>query len=252
MPETTHGLTFEAFLVVLLEKFGCTVRQSPKLDHEYKVDFVISKLPTCRKPLRELLAVQLTTSLGNGEKRAAFFEQVAQEAYAPKNIYLEAPHNLDLKNGGAFTIMVALTHFLMDKNLESERAMGIRVNLDLSYEFTSAQPPSESEPHSQSSETTASSGKSLVGMIFCYNKDTKRGFIERPFHEDTDDDTDYIFHLTDIIDQKLIAAMAVPPINETGVADMTLEMPSVKFKDGGQVQVNGREYSKAISISLWN
>jgi hypothetical protein len=132
----SSGLQAEDRLVTLLEKYGCHIHRSELLDQKHKLDFVILKLPHVSQLLEKSLGIQMTTRVGDAQKRAAFLDRVAQNPYAAKNLYLELPNRI-LEDGVSFTVLVAATQFLTDKAFIHQPVAAVRINEDLTYEFTS-------------------------------------------------------------------------------------------------------------------
>lgn len=136
MARFSHGLDAEQRLVTMLQRFGCKIiERDPTMDHRHKIDFVVAQLPEFPMLLAEGVGVQVTTKTGDSEKQADFFRRVSQNPYAPRNVYLELATDLDLENGGAFVVLVALASFVTDQRYKDKKWMAISISGDLSIEI---------------------------------------------------------------------------------------------------------------------
>ncbi len=139
------GLAAEHRLIALLKIFGCVISTSEFLDDIQKLDFVVIGLPDFPTALQTPLGVQVTLNAANREKRAEFFRRT-EKPYVPRNLYLEIPGNLNLENGGAFTVLAVITAFLQDKRFENCRTAAVRVSQDCTFWFYRLVSASISEP----------------------------------------------------------------------------------------------------------
>ena len=106
------------------------------MDHEQKLDFVVLSIPDFPRLLTRKLGVQLTTWVADVEKRQEFFRHSSETSYVERYLYLEADPSLDLERGGAFTILAAITAFLVDQRFTDWVIGAVRVSSDLTYRFS--------------------------------------------------------------------------------------------------------------------
>ncbi len=127
------GLNAEDRLRTLLERYGCTLIEGPRFDHEHKLDFVVSGFPQI--PWLFHLGVQVTTRIDDRTKQATFLKIVRENPVTNRNIYLEMEPGVNLEKGGAFVVLTALVEFLHNRLHSDDGVMGLRVGSDLKYHF---------------------------------------------------------------------------------------------------------------------
>lgn len=127
------GLNAEDRLRTLLERYGCTLIEGPRFDHEHKLDFVVSGFPQI--PWLFHLGVQVTTRIDDRTKQATFLKIVRENPVTNRNVYLEMEPGVNLEKGGAFIVLTALVEFLHNRQHSDDGVMGLRVGADLKYHF---------------------------------------------------------------------------------------------------------------------
>lgn len=127
------GLNAEDRLRTLLERYGCTLIEGPRFDHEHKLDFVVSGFPQI--PWLFHLGVQVTTRIDDRTKQATFLKIVRENPVTNRNVYLEMEPGVNLEKGGAFIVLTALVEFLHNRQHSDDGVMGLRVGSDLKYHF---------------------------------------------------------------------------------------------------------------------
>ena len=127
------GLNAEDRLRTLLERYGCTLIEGPRFDHEHKLDFVVSGFPQI--PWLFHLGVQVTTRIDDRTKQATFLKIVRENPVTRHNIYLEMEPGVNLEKGGAFVVLTALVEFLHNRLHADAGVIGLRVSSDLKYHF---------------------------------------------------------------------------------------------------------------------
>jgi len=127
------GLNAEDRLRTLLERYGCTLIEGPRFDHEHKLDFVVSGFPQI--PWLFHLGVQVTTRIDDRTKQATFLKIVRENPVTNRNVYLEMEPGVNLEKGGAFVVLTALVEFLHNRQHSDDGVMGLRVGSDLKYHF---------------------------------------------------------------------------------------------------------------------
>jgi len=127
------GLNAEDRLRTLLERYGCTLIEGPRFDHEHKLDFVVSGFPQI--PWLFHLGVQVTTRIDDRTKQATFLKIVRENPVTNRNIYLEMEPGVNLEKGGAFVVLTALVEFLHNRLHADAGVIGLRVSSDLKYHF---------------------------------------------------------------------------------------------------------------------
>jgi hypothetical protein len=127
------GLNAEDRLRTLLERYGCTLIEGPRFDHEHKLDFVVSGFPQI--PWLFHLGVQVTTRIDDRTKQATFLKIVRENPVTNRNIYLEMEPGVNLEKGGAFVVLTALVEFLHNRLHSDDGVIGLRVSSDLKYHF---------------------------------------------------------------------------------------------------------------------
>lgn len=127
------GLNAEDRLRTLLERYGCTLIEGPRFDHEHKLDFVVSGFPQI--PWLFHLGVQVTTRIDDRTKQATFLKIVRENPVTNRNIYLEMEPGVNLEKGGAFVVLTALVEFLHNRQHSDDGVVGLRVGSDLKYHF---------------------------------------------------------------------------------------------------------------------
>lgn len=127
------GLNAEDRLRTLLERYGCTLIEGPRFDHEHKLDFVVSGFPQI--PWLFHLGVQVTTRIDDRTKQATFLKIVRENPVTNRNIYLEMEPGVNLEKGGAFIVLTALVEFLHNRLHSDAGVIGLRVSSDLKYHF---------------------------------------------------------------------------------------------------------------------
>ena len=186
MAQFSRGIDAEDRIVTLLQGYGCQIFRNPLVNHENKVDFTIVQLPESPKLLSEPIGVQVTIKLGDREKRAQFLDRVTKNPYAPRNIYVELAPDLNLEKGGAYLVLVAITHFLSSSSFKDIKIIGVQVRAELTYEFQNIiaaailQPPIAKTQHLEPGQ--------LSGIIEWYDPIKRFGFIR------TEGDVKYFFH----------------------------------------------------------
>ena len=123
------GLNAEDRLRTLLERYGCTLIEGPRFDHEHKLDFVVSGFPQI--PWLFHLGVQVTTRIDDRTKQATFLKIVRENPVTNRNIYLEMEPGVNLEKGGAFIILTSLVEFLHNRLHSDDGTMGLRIGSDL-------------------------------------------------------------------------------------------------------------------------
>jgi hypothetical protein len=127
------GLNAEDRLRTLLERYGCTLIEGPRFDHEHKLDFVVSGFPQI--PWLFHLGVQVTTRVDDRTKQATFLKIVRENPVTNRNVYLEMEPGVNLEKGGAFIVLAALVEFLHNRQHSDDGVVGLRVGADLKYHF---------------------------------------------------------------------------------------------------------------------
>lgn len=127
------GLNAEDRLRTLLERYGCTLIEGPRFDHEHKLDFVVSGFPQI--PWLFHLGVQVTTRIDDRTKQATFLKIIRENPVTNRNIYLEMEPGVNLEKGGAFVVLTALVEFLHNRLHADDGVIGLRVSSDLKYHF---------------------------------------------------------------------------------------------------------------------
>jgi len=189
MARFSPGLGSENHLVTKLRDYGCKVATDEAMDHIHKLDCVILELPESQKLLPEPLGVQITTRIGDYEKRSYFLQRVTKNPYAPKNIYIELAPDLDLDKGGAFLVLVAITNFLSSSRFKEIKVVGVQIRADLTYEFQNIVAAATLQP--PAAKTQSVEPGQLSGTIDWYDPMRRFGFIK------TEGDVRYFFHRND-------------------------------------------------------
>jgi hypothetical protein len=189
MAQFSRGIDAEDRIVTLLQGYGCQIFRNPLTNHENKVDFTIVQLPELSKLLPEPIGVQVTLKLGDREKRSQFLDRVVKNPYAPRNIYIELAPGLDLEKGGAFLVLVAITHFLSSSSFKEIKVIGVQIKADLTYEFQNIVAAAALQPPVV--KVSSLEPGQLSGIIEWYDPVKCFGFIR------TEGDVKYFFHRND-------------------------------------------------------
>lgn len=248
------GLNAEDRLQTLLERFGCTLIEGPKLDHEHKLDFVVSSFP--QVPRLFHLGVQVTTRLDDRDKQALFLKVSRENPAVDKNLYLELEAGLNLERGGGFLVLMAMAEFMHNKMHVSESIRGLRVTAELKYYFYDlaqaillpaplparagepaiSQPSILAKPVPRPVPQVASSRPLMGGRITRYNLDRSIGLIV------SQEGSEYFVHKTNFTDLSLrLEVESAASINE-----WLVEPIEVQFFDGGRIDGKKNNIAQAI------
>lgn len=228
-----HGLEVEDRLRTKLRTYGCTVTDSLDLDHQYKIDFAITRFP--EQPSFFSIGVQVTTKLDDADKLETFFKLHERVRVTEKIVYLEISQQVDLDMGGAFTVFAAMLEVRLNALYRNIRIVGVRVLSDISYEVFEipqvisklrqrgvAQPLKAVPPRPQPANIDVPVGQKLEGRIESYHRKRGFGFIRAKGRR-------FYFHVSNVTDAALSARLNALP-NSGDLA--TLDVP-VDFVNAG-------------------
>ena len=256
------GLNAEDRLQTLLERFGCNLIEGPKLDHEHKLDFVVSSFP--QVPRLFHLGVQVTTRLDDRDKQALFLKVSRENPAVDKNLYVELEAGLNLEKGGGFLVMMALAEFMHNKLHVGEGIRGLRITSDLKYYFydlaqailsppglagrpaeglvnapfpVPARPRPVAAPHSNPVPAIPAPARVLMaGRLTRYNIERSIGLLV------SQEGSEYFVHKTNFMDLTLrLEVEASASINE-----WLIEPIPVQFYDGGRLEGKKNNIAQAI------
>lgn len=229
------GLEAEDRLRTKLQTYGCTVTDDLDLDHQYKIDFAITRFP--EQPSFFSVGVQVTTKLEDADKLESFFKLHERVRVTDKIIYLEIGQQVDLDRGGALSVFAAILEVQLNAQYRDLRIVGVRVLTDLTYEVfeipqlisklrqrRSAQSPKATpQARPQTPAADISIGQKLEGRIESYHRTRGFGFIRARGRR-------FYFHVSQVADAALTAQLNALPRSEK-IA--TLDVP-VDFVNAGQ------------------
>ena len=256
------GLNAEDRLQTLLERFGCTLIEGPKLDHEHKLDFVVSSFP--QVPRLFHLGIQVTTRLDDREKQALFLKVSRENPAVDRNLYLELEAGANLEKGGGFLVLTALAEFLHNRMHANETIRGLRITSDLKYYFydlaqaivlpaplsgrvgdpMAASPfPLPVKPRPVITPPGAIAPRPLVsGRITRYNLERSIGVIV------SNEGPEYFVHKTNFMDLSLrMEVESAASMNE-----WLIEPIPVQFYDGGRIEGKKNNIAQGIRRRIEN
>lgn len=248
------GLNAEDRLHTLLERFGCTLIEGPKLDHEHKLDFVVSSFPGVPRLFH--LGVQVTTRVDDRDKQALFLKVSRENPAVDKNLYLELEAGLNLEKGGGFLVLIAMGEFMHNKLHATESIRGLRVTSELKYYFydlaqaimlpaplparqvesTPGVPSILARAQPRPTPQIATSRPLVTGRITRYNLDRSIGLIV------SQEGSEYFVHKTNFTDLSVrLEVESAASINE-----WLIEPIEVQFHDGGRIDGKKNNIAQAI------
>lgn len=221
------GTDFEVRLRTKLETW-CKVEYDPTFDHQYKVDFVISRFKEIPK-LPPQIGVQVTTKDNDVYKQAEFFRINQQGLAAPKNVFLEVDPQANL-DGAAVIACFALGTFAFSRQYQEDTVTGLRIAKDLSFEFfnikESVERLQKGRVEQQGTGGRGTKEEILEGEIVRYSTEKGYGFIKCPGYSE-----DFFFHISDT-DQETESEIRDRAGESRGLAHYDRPIP-VEFKNGG-------------------
>jgi hypothetical protein len=110
------------------------VHSNPVLDHQHKLDFVLTQFPDSQRVFA--LGVQITLRLNDPAKLQQFDQANCDERrVAERAIYIELSGGIDLDTGGSLAVFNVLSSFTFDRQYMGIKVMGALINNDLTYSF---------------------------------------------------------------------------------------------------------------------
>lgn len=209
------------------EAVGATINVDESFIEAYDLDFTITRLATVHAHVN--LGVHVTTSRDNLEEMNRF-AQAAKRGIVLKAVYVEV-HEVAIATGGSLVALGASLAFLFDKRFTGNRAMGVRIFEDCSFQFFDLE---ETVNHLERRfvDDDLAIGDDLGGRIIAYFTDKGFGFIQ------TEDDRKFFFHIANVVDDDLRARLPAYVLGE---------IIPVDFQYGGN---DGKKYPKAINVSM--
>ena len=129
-----RGLGIQDQIQARLQAYGCTVHSNPVLDHQHKLDFVLTQFPDSQRVFG--LGVQITLRLNDPAKLQQFDQANCDERRVTERaLYIELSGGIDLDTGGSLAVFNVLSSFVFDRHYMGVKVMGALINNDLTYSF---------------------------------------------------------------------------------------------------------------------
>ncbi len=156
----------------------CDLAYDPNMDHQYKIDFTITRFRDTF--FTNPIGVQVTLKDDDVRKQSEFLRIHRTGRVVPKSVFLEVSPNADL-DSAATIAYIALGNLTFSKRFQAEdlKVVGIRIESD-SYEFFRLE---ENTQAIRSEAVARSAGKSenqLEGEVVWYNSERGYGSIYCP------------------------------------------------------------------------
>ena len=129
MLNSASGLDLQAVIAGHLRSMGFQIMETAELDHEAKLDWVITKLPAWPRIIA--LGVQITARRGDLGKQGEFLARNrATNGNLPpvdRALYIEYDDRVHVGRGGAALVANAITSYLFDVQYSAQTIYGVTI-----------------------------------------------------------------------------------------------------------------------------
>jgi cold shock CspA family protein len=212
------GAYSEEYVITRLKQI-CDLDRQEKYDHQYKLDFIITKFHGIDKLFP--LGVQITTNSDDMAKQQRFLMERRKRTLVDRSLYVQINPKVDLETFGVSLIYHAMIAFAFEKTHQDKFILGVKINPDVTFEFFElGTGESGARPRGPISDEV------LEGRIVKYYPKNGYGFIS------TEDRGDFFFHISDVLDRDLRETF-LPNVEIEYEANQIKTPVAVTFNDGG-------------------
>ena len=251
----SRGLDIQDRIQTKLEVYGCSLHSNPALDHQHKLDFVLTQFPDSQRFYG--LGVQITQRVNDPAKLQEFDQANCDERrVTDRAIYIELSGGIDLDTGGSLAVFNVLSSFTFDRQYTGVKIVGAVINNDLTYSFfdpkeraTELILSAEEAARGPAVKVTcqlaqtlqaAMSGQLNVisGYIHAFSREKKLGFITG------NDGQTYFFHSRAVVDDRLQGQLNQLPFSTRPISTHI----RVRFANMGKQRADGYDVAGRVEL----